>query len=153
MADWVPAPFNLGSLLYVGFFGGPLAVGLIAWIQARRLRLGASVQRLLWVLTLAGVAGVGATVLAVSSVESFADLGTNLLFRRANNLWGLLGWMTVDRLLGGADRRYAVRDTNDAEPRSSLWMPGLAAVFLLGTAQQLVLRFALVPSLPMEAGP
>lgn len=153
MADWVPAPFNLGSLLYVGFFGGPLALGAIAWIQARRLRLPAPVQRLLWVLCLTGIAGVGATVLVVDSVEAFSEIRTNLLFRRANNLWGLLGWMTVERLLGGADRRYAVRDTHDEEPRSSLWVPGLAAVFLLGTAQQLLLRFVLSPWLPLDGAP
>ena len=33
VADWVPPPFNLHSILYVGFFGGPAAMGVIAAMQ------------------------------------------------------------------------------------------------------------------------
>ena len=151
VATWLPAPFRLYSLLYVAFFGGPLAAAAIGVLQARRLRQ--SPHRLGRVVALGMVAalGVGLTAVLLDNVAAFDAVETDLLFRRANNLWGLLTWMALSRMLTGPDRRYTVRHLELQEPRSSLWVPGLLAVFLVGSAQQLLLRLAALPFLP-EAG-
>ncbi len=154
VTDWAPPPFRLENLLYTAFFGGPLAVGVLAAIQAGRLRQGNARVWGLLALALVGAAGVGLSATLLSHVESLADLGTNMLFRRANNAWGLLLWLALKRMLSGPDLRYAVRYPSTAdEPRSSLWVPGLLAIIVLGSIQQIALRMALLPFVPMESGP
>jgi hypothetical protein len=129
-------PWRLGSQFYVAFFGGPLAVGAIAVINATRLRMPDRKRLLLLGIALAGfVVAVAVALLAgdrlsgsVRLVSTAAGIATS----------GLL--YVVQRPY---DRSYhAFTNGDEDDLYDSLVGPGLLAVLTLGIAQFVALGIA-----------
>jgi hypothetical protein len=118
-------PWHLGSQLYVGFFGGPLAAAAIAWLNAERLGV---TQKGRLAIAAAGVAGLAAAVVAAVLVG-----GDSIRLFLAPT--GLATAAVARPVQSKADRRYAFRHAK----YDSLWGPGLAAVIGLGLLQALFL--------------
>jgi hypothetical protein len=123
-------PWRLGSQFYVAFFGGPLAIGAIGFLNGKRLALS---QQRLWAIAGTGIAGFLALVVAVAVL---IDPGgrARLLVAVA----GVVSFLGIRELQKDPDRLYGLnRDEDDAY--DSLWGPGLAAVLVCGIAQAIVL--------------
>ncbi len=118
-------PWRLSSQLYVGFFGGAIAATVIAWMNATRLGLSQR-DRLL-------IAGVGIVGLVAAGVAvAVTDPGDLTGIRFALHLSGIATAAVQRPLQAKADRRYGFRR---GDAYDSLWVPGLVAVLVLGTAQ------------------
>jgi hypothetical protein len=118
-------PWHLGSQLYVGFFGGPLAAAAIAWLNAERLGV---TQKGRLAIAAAGVAGLAGAIVAAVLVG-----GDSIRLFLAPT--GLAAAAAARPVQAKADRRYAFRHGK----YDSLWGPGLAAVVGLGLLQGLLL--------------
>jgi hypothetical protein len=119
-------PWRLSSQLYVGFFGGAIAATVIAWMNATRLGLSQR-DRLL-------IAGVGVVGLVAAAVAvAVTDPGDLTGIRFALHVSGIATAAVQRPLQAKADRRYGFRHGDSAY--DSLWVPGLVAVLVLGTAQ------------------
>jgi hypothetical protein len=118
-------PWRIGSQVYVGFFGGPLAVGAIAYVNGGRLAMEGPRRAVLLGVGLAGLlaALVAAIVVGEDSVR-FVGRAAGLATA------GALYW-----LMRPADRRYAMRRPEEYD---SLLGPGFAAVVLLGVLELLI---------------
>jgi hypothetical protein len=122
-------PWRLMSQAYVAFFGGVIAVTVIAWLNARRLGVGAARQRL--------ILGVGAISLVVSAAVVVlmtgddADSGLRVVTR----VVAVLCCLVQLRLQRPMDRAFQLRGTD----YKSLWGPGIAAVIGLGLLELLLL--------------
>lgn len=130
LADHVPLtsdarrPWRLSSQVYVAFFGGVLAVTVIAMLNARRLRMPGSRQA---AIAGFGALGLGAVIVAaaVASLPSGARILVQLISLGA---WGMM--FLAQRPY---DRVHSVfSDRDDDDDYESLVAPGLAAVALLG---------------------
>lgn len=122
-------PWRLDSQFYVAFFGGPLAVGAIGYLNGKRL--GLSRERL-WALAGIGVAGFVAVVV----VAVIADIGTRGRILLA--VAGVASFLVARELQKDANRVYGL-SRNEHEAYDSLVGPGLAAVLLSGLASLAVL--------------
>jgi hypothetical protein len=122
-------PWRLMSQAYVAFFGGVIAVTVIAWLNARRLGVGAAQQRL--------ILGVGAIALVVSAgvvvLLTDDDAGSGL--RVATRVVAVLCCLVQLRLQRPMDRAFQLRGAD----YKSLWGPGIAAVIGLGLLEVLLL--------------
>jgi hypothetical protein len=126
-------PWRLGSQFYVAFFGGPLAVAAIAWFNARRLGMPSSRT---WLMPVAGLAGLVATVVAAIVVD--ADLGESQ--RLVARIAAVATFGVLYLLQRAPDRVYhAFADGDEDDIYDSLWGPGLAATFGLGIVQLIIL--------------
>ena len=136
-----PAPWNLGSQFWVAFFGGPPAIGAVAWINAGRLGLSSGVRAMI----------VGLSVIAWGGwAEAVAAQRMGMLDRS----WGRLVFRGIAVILylvlagmqRKADRQW--RMFGGGGEYASLWKAGTIAV-LAGFALQLLtvaLVHALVPA-------
>jgi ABC-type enterobactin transport system permease subunit len=123
-------PWRLSSQLYVGFFGGALATTVIAWLNATRLGLPQR-DRLL-------IAGVGVLGLVAAAVAVLViDPGSVQPIRLVLGVSGIATAALQSPLQKNADRRYGFRHGEGSY--DSLWVPGLVAVLVLGTAQNAAL--------------
>lgn len=111
-------PWRLGSQFYIAFFGGPLGVGAIAFLNSQRLLQPLKSQILIILCALAGIAGGIAAVL-------IGDLDANpLIFRLA----GVISWGGMFLVQRGADRHFAIFTADDGEDQyEPLWGPGIGA--------------------------
>lgn len=125
-ADGAARPWRLGSQVYVAFFGGAIAVAIIALLNAERLRLGRQAQAFVVACGVAGLAGTVLLVALVDDVPTFAKRAVALL------AWG--GMWLVQR---SADRSVAFH-ARDEDAYASLWRPGLLAVIAGAIAQGLL---------------
>ena len=116
-------PWRLGSQGYVAFFGGPLAAGVVGFLNARRLDLEDG--RALAILGI-GVLGLSALLLLAALFDGIADLGRGLLA-----VSGLACYVATRQLQKRADRRYALLPGAN-EAYRSLWGPGLMIVLGCG---------------------
>ncbi len=131
----VRPPWRVGSQFWVAFLGGPLAVGVIAWLNAGRLGLPAPRRHAM--LALAGLAFVALLAgLAWSLAALDPAHGGRALLRRSGQAAGVLVYLALAGLQRTADRRHQAFGGEYA----SLWVPGLLAV-LGGAAVQLVAAF------------
>lgn len=123
-----PLPWNPESHFYVAFFGGVVAVTMIAFLNARRLHAGRGVGVRILLLGLAAfalVVGGGFYVdAAVTDSENVARYG-----RFASRVAGVVLHFLVLRQLTRATRRFHVVRGENFEP---LWVPGIGAVILGG---------------------
>jgi hypothetical protein len=111
-------PFRVGSQIYVGILGGPVAVTLIAAINARRLRLPERTQLLIVAI------GVALTAVAAGVMASLPDEA-----RVLGAVAGALAAGAFYLLMRTYDRAYfAFSPLDDEEAYASLWGPGLGAV-------------------------
>jgi fatty acid desaturase len=122
-------PWRLGSQFYVAFFGGPLAIGAIGFLNGKRLELS---QQRLWAIAAAALAGFLALVVAVAVVDPGGRARVMIAVA------GVASFLVIRELQKDPDRLYAInRDEDDAY--DSLWGPGLAAVLVCGIAEAVVL--------------
>lgn len=120
-------PWRLDSQFWVAFFGGPIAGGAIAYLNARRLGIR---DRRLGVIVVAALAGLGAAC-AIAYGFAAADLGAGA--RLATQMGGVLSYAPFYRLQRSADRIYTFYgDGGEEEAYDSLWGPGLVSVFVAG---------------------
>jgi anti-sigma factor RsiW len=119
-------PWRLHSQFWVAFFGGALAVSVIASLNSRRLGVAGDSRR--WIPVIA-VLGLGsAALLAVLLVTSGIGSGARL----ANQVGGVVAYLPLQKIQKSADRVYHFYSDSPEDAYDSLWGPGLAAVFLLG---------------------
>ena len=122
-------PWRLGSQFYVAFFGGPLAIAAIGYLNATRLGLPSSRA---WQIAAAGAAAFAGAVAAVLALES--DVTPRLIVAVA----GVACYVVVRRLQKDADRLYGLGQ-DDELAYDSLVGPGLLAVVVGGFATIAVL--------------
>jgi hypothetical protein len=119
--DWkARLPWQLGSQVFVAFFGGPLAVMIIAVLNGLRLRMGRSDLALMATI---GVVGTAAGVLAAGLLDGDTP---RLLVQVA----GVLTYGPLHLLQRSPDRVHSTFSPHEdpAEDYGSLWAPGFAAV-------------------------
>ena len=123
-------PWRLGSQLYVGFFGGALAVAAIAWENSRRVGAPRETQK--WIV-IVGALGVVASVI-VSYMLYGNDFGSAA--RLGYRIVGVLTFGVLYKLQRSADRVYSFRSPSDHEhDYDSMWGAGLVAVLAGGLLQ------------------
>jgi hypothetical protein len=110
-------PWRLSSQIYVAFFGGALAIGAIALINAWRLRLPGRTQAVI-------AASAAAAELALVVVAHLVDIGDGA--RIASGVAGLLAYGPAYLLQRSADRVYHYH-SDDPEPYDGLLGPGFVA--------------------------
>lgn len=124
-------PWRLGSQFYVAFFGGPLALGAIGFLNAERL--GLPRVRALW------IAGIGiaafAAVVAAALLLDFETATPRLLVAVA----GVASFAAARELQKEADRYYGL-NRNEELAYDSLWQPGLVAVLVCGIGSLALLQ-------------
>lgn len=118
-------PWRLGSQFYVAFFGGPLAVAAIAYVNGKRLGLPSA--RLAATLAIGAIGFLAVLAVAALFVDPDAGSGPRLLISVA----GVVTYLALRALQKDADRRYGMA-LDDEQAYDSLWGPGLAAALLLG---------------------
>lgn len=119
-------PWRLSSQSYVAFFGGPIAVAAISFINAGRL--GLSQRRRIGII-LSGVIGL-ILVVAVGSAVALPNNPEDVTTaeRIAFRALGLLAFAPMYLLQREADRVYSFYDRSNDDAYESLWLPGIAAV-------------------------
>jgi len=130
--DWATRlPWRLSSQVYVGILGGPLAVGVIAVLNARRLGMARGARRLVAAIAAAG------TILAIVAAALVPGDAPRLLIQ----LGGALTYAALHRVQRAPDRIHTTFSPHDdpAQDYASLWVPGIAAV-----AAGLVVQLGLV---------
>ena len=140
-------PWRLGPQFFVAFFGGSLAITLIAFLNAGRLGLSPG-QRwsmlgggLLW-----GLVGLAGTVYGFMNVEAIGQLAgggitPETLLRIVGKACALLLFGLFYLLQKKPDRAYGYRYAKAEEPYASLWVPGLLAVIGFAALQVALVAF------------
>ena len=119
--DWSSRlPWRASSEVYVGLLGGPVAVTIIAALNARRLRMS---RRSAWLMVLIGGVGMLAAALA-------ATLGAGDTARQSVQLAGVLTTGPLYLLQRSPDRVHATFSphADGREDYASLVRPGIAAI-------------------------
>jgi hypothetical protein len=107
-------PWRVDSLLYPGFFGGPLAATVLGVINGRRLGVGTRAQA---AVVTAGLLAIVGRLVIITAVGQFT--GTRIVIAMAGvAVWGAI-LLTQRRAFRGFQ-------LTGGEPASLLW-PGLAA--------------------------
>ena len=137
-------PWRLASQFYVAFFGGPIAATIVAFENARRLRMPERTCRwIAWIGALATLLLVVAAAVWIAEVRvPVGDVRREMrLIPRAAAL-ALFGvFYSMQRM---PDRLYAHREAaRGAEPYGSLWRFGIASV-VIGSVGIALLLFAAV---------
>jgi hypothetical protein len=112
-------PWRLQSQIYVGFFGGALAVGAIAFANA--VMLGMSVR--------ARVAIAAIALAAEVLMLAFVAVNGSGVVRIVHTAAGLLAYGGAFLIQRSADRVYHFH-TKDDDPYDSLLVPGIVACLL-----------------------
>lgn len=129
-------PWRLSSQFWVAFFGGALACGTIAIINAGRLGVS---RRQRWVMA-ALTALTLAILLALWFQRTAADFSTFWRGARDLRIYGRIASVALYLAMAAIQRRRDAQHQVFADAEyASLWGPGLAAVFGLGTVQPLLL--------------
>lgn len=123
-------PWRLSSQFYTAMFGGPLAAGLIGYLNGKRLGLS---QERLW-----AIAGVGIAGFVALAIVSAALLDTSGRGRGIVAVAGLVCYLGVRELQKDSDRLYGL-DRDDDEAYDSLWNPGLVIALAFGIGQAVLL--------------
>jgi hypothetical protein len=110
-------PWRLSSQVYVGFFGGALALGAIAFLNAAMLGMSYRARVAIVSIALAAEAALVAWV-ALSGTEEI---------RISSTAAGLLAFGAAYLIQRSRDRVYHWH-ADDEEPYQSLWTHGLVAV-------------------------
>lgn len=121
-----PPPWRVTSQFWVYFFGGVLAGGVIAYLNAGRLGVTQRARQAIAALTGVGLVLtlVAAAVIPTEESSSGVRLATRVIAL-------VIGYLPAARLQRTADRAGQLRGVEPAP----LWGPGAAAVFGLGAVQ------------------
>ena len=122
-------PWRVGSILWVYFFGGVLAGGVIAYLNSERLGAATRTRQVVVGLT---ALGLGLTLVAAALVPTGESPSSLRLASRVIAV--VVGYVPVARLLRTPERAAQVRGVEPA----SLWGPGFAATLGLGLLQALL---------------
>lgn len=122
-------PWRPGSLIYPAVFGGPLAVTVLALVNARRLRLPGRPT-----LAIAG-AGLAAVVTRMVVTVALLDGHMSGPGRLVGALSGAVVWAVANLTQKGRFRTYEMRG---GEP-ASLVLPGIGAAVGLGIVEGIVI--------------
>ena len=109
-------PYRLSSQVYVGFFGGALALGAIGFLNAALLRMPVRARIAIVAIALAAEAALVAFILATNTDEG----------RIASIAAGLVAYGGAYLVQRSADRVYHFH-ADDEEPYQGLFGPGLLA--------------------------
>lgn len=125
-------PWQLGSQVYIAFFGGVLPVTAIAYWNSQRLGLPRDRLRLILGIGALGFAAVAALTLLVQTtiLPSNTIAGRNI--RLSSRVVAVLIYLLFRRIQQPADRVYQLRTDGQY---NSLWRTGLVAVFGFGVLQ------------------
>lgn len=121
--DWSAAlPWRLGSQVYVAVLGGPIAVAIIAVLNARRLRMPG------WLVGV--IVAIGVTVFAATMAVSTAITDDDFA-RLVRQLSGAAAFGLMYLVQRPYDRVHHLYSPNEDEDDNyaSLWGPGLAVLF------------------------
>lgn len=138
-AGYSERPWKLSSQFWVAFFGGTLAIAVIAYFNARRLKVPPNTLRS--VLLVGGIGtlltvAIGAYV-AMNAQSLAASAASRSILRLAARVAALATYFILQRIQEPFARRFEM--FYDRDDYSSLWKPGLAATLILGTLQALVI--------------
>ena len=122
-------PWRLMSQAYVAFFGGVLAVTVIAFLNARRLGMDAARQRQIVAV------GVVALVVSAAVVVFLTDDDASSGLRIVTRVVAVVCCLVQLRIQQPMDRAFQLRGA----AYKSLWGPGIAAVIGLGLVELLLL--------------
>jgi hypothetical protein len=128
--DVTVRPWRLMSQAYVAFFGGVIAVTVIAWLNARRLGVPARGRRQILGSGLGGFLLV-ALVLELLTGEVTVAPGMRIVIR----VIAVVTCLIQLRIQQPMDRAFQLRGGE----YKSLWLPGLAAVIVGGVLEVVVL--------------
>ena len=129
------APFATSSVVFVSFFGGPIAGTVCLAESAKRMGAAALRKRIIAIGVAAVLLQIGGEVLARPYLVDVEFLDPERLHRRATNAAGLLAWTAQAWLMKGPTRRYHTRRMSEED---ALWRYGLIAVLLVGTVERLL---------------
>jgi hypothetical protein len=132
-------PWRLGSQMYVAFFGGALAAGVIAVLNARALGLSPSRR---WAIAGIGAAGMAASLLVIALIGVGDDNDGGPPVATAARVVAVVAWGGMYLIQRTADRVYSYHARGD-DPYQALWGPGIAAV-IAGLVIQGALAFAIL---------
>jgi predicted MFS family arabinose efflux permease len=127
-------PWRLMSQTYVAFFGGVIAVTVIAFINARRLGVDQAKRRL---ILLAGGLGLIAAAVVITVLT---DDGTSSGLRIAIRVVAVVCCLILLRIQQPMDRAFQLRGVD----HGSLWGPGIAAVIGGGVLEAILLAIVAV---------
>jgi hypothetical protein len=96
-------PWRLRAQLWIGFFGGALAVTAVAWENARRL--GAPSATRSWILAVGGAGVIAATAVGCVLSSRPSSMGTLLAYR----IIGIAVAVILERLQRSPDRVHQYR--------------------------------------------
>jgi len=125
-------PWRLSSQFMLAFFGGALAIAVIAYLNGRRLRLDE--RRMRWLAIIGAVGTVVAIAAGAYTVLVMADdpaIRSRQSVRLGGRLISVVTYLGLRQVQAAGDRTHAAFDGTYA----SLWKPGLAAALGLGTVQ------------------
>jgi hypothetical protein len=129
-------PWRTGSIFYVAFFGGIVPAVVLAWINAGRLQVSEARRFAVGVVGLVGLFATMAVPLAL-------DMSAADNFQLTSRILGVAGFGVVYSLLRPAERVYGTFGRQGDGRYASLWGPGLLALFVLGTLQNVVVYVVL----------
>ena len=118
-------PWRLSSQFYVAFFGGPLAAGMIGYLNGKRLGLPRA--RLVAILAVGAVGFLAALSAAIVLVNAEAGRGPRLMIAVA----GVAAFLAARELQKDADQLYGM-NRGEEQAYDSLWAPGLGVLFVFG---------------------
>lgn len=124
-------PWRLDSQFFVAFFGGPLAIGAIAYLNAGRLGMPpARRYPILWIAAGAVAAEIALlVVLSATGTLEGLEAGSSPI-RLINQGAGVVAYPFIRRVQRSADRVFQL--SHEDEDYGSLLGPGLLAVVVGG---------------------
>jgi peptidoglycan/LPS O-acetylase OafA/YrhL len=126
-------PWRLGSQFYVAVFGGPIAAGLVGYLNGKRL--GLPPRRL---AAVAGIAAAALVAVAIVAAVVAANANEDRPLRLVSMVGGAAAYVGIRQLQKDADRRYGVGRSED-ESYDSLWLPGLGIALVGGIVAGIVI--------------
>ena len=116
-----PLPFRVGSQFWVAFFGGSIAVTIIALVNAARLRMPAAKR---WWIVAVGVLGVAASAGVFYLIEAGTTKASGSTMRLAWRVIAVLVYLVLRKIQDRDDDHHTVFGGGEY---ASLWIPGILA--------------------------
>lgn len=122
--DMSVRPWRLMSQTYVAFFGGVIAVTVIAFLNARRLGVAPDKRRLILVVGAVSLVVAGVVITLLTNGDGATSSGLRVAIR----VVAVACCLIQLRIQRPMDRAFQLRGTD----YGSLWGPGIAAVIGCG---------------------
>lgn len=132
---YVEKPWPLHHQIWVAFFGGTLAITVLAYLNSQRLKMPAVMQRKILLIGLGGVLLTFLVAFGLAGMDLPDYWANNRGVRLAGRVVALLTFVVLRRLQESADRIYRAFHKRRYE---SLWQAGVVIVLVIGTIQGLI---------------